>query len=239
MAQAFILGCSHAAGCEMASEPGLEFADDEAKEYFEASNSYPALIAKGLGYTPLNYALTGSSNDSMFRIFLTLINQIKPNDLVIACWTGVDRTEVLHQNKFSWVQISSAIGLRYHPGKYLLSGYPTGKISNAEEYEQYAKQWISFSSEQQGKLNKTKNILALNFLCREKQLRVLNFDSFWPVDPDHVTSCDWPVKESFWNWAKDRKYTLTPYSHYFFEAHESFANHVLQSLANKAVTDHV
>ena len=63
--RALILGCSHAAGAEMHKEPGLTVNNPQEFGYL---NSYPVLIAKQLGYIPLNYAISGGSNDAMFSL---------------------------------------------------------------------------------------------------------------------------------------------------------------------------
>ena len=79
MKQALILGCSHAAGTEMHN--GTEC-------------SYPVKIAKQLGYAPKNYAISGGSNDAMFRIYQEQCSGLDSSDIVIACWSGYNRTEI-------------------------------------------------------------------------------------------------------------------------------------------------
>jgi len=70
MKKALILGCSHAAGSEMNTEPDVDLLN-YGKDYYGYFMSYPAQLAQLLGYHPVNHAIPGGSNDAMFRIFET------------------------------------------------------------------------------------------------------------------------------------------------------------------------
>jgi len=88
MKKALILGCSHSVGAEMRDEPGLRFDNSIHALDYELAHCYPAQIAQALGYMPINRGISGGSNDAMFRLFLE--ETLTPNDIVIACWTGVN-----------------------------------------------------------------------------------------------------------------------------------------------------
>ena len=83
MPTALILGCSHAAGAQMHLEPGFDTKDYSPVQETEygALYSYPVLLAEMLGYTAHNHAVSGGSNDAMFRIYA---EQSQTYDLIIA-----------------------------------------------------------------------------------------------------------------------------------------------------------
>jgi hypothetical protein len=190
MKTALVLGCSHAAGSEI-SEPGED----------DRENSYPMHLARLLGYNPTNCAITGGSNDAIFRLAEEHHNSY---DIIIACWTGCNRTEVWDGQ--SWQAIA-----------------PGGRPITVEQYRQ---QWLIHGTDDtSGRLNKLKNILAVNSLCDN----VINIDSFWPV-PCEVA---WAVPESFWDWCCEQNYARTVFGHFSLSAHQAFAKYVYKSLTTK------
>jgi hypothetical protein len=185
MKQALVLGCSHASGSEI-FQAGIE----------DRENSYPMLLARLLKYQPTNMAILGGSNDAIFRL---AAQYHKEFDVVIACWTGCNRTEVWDGN--SWQAIA-----------------PGGRSISVEHYRQ---QWLMYSTDElSGRLNKIKNILAVNAMCKH----VINIDSFWPVP----CGVDWAVPDNFWDWCNERHYKKTEFGHFGIEAHRSFAEHIAQ-----------
>ena len=220
MKKAVILGCSHAVGAEMRQEPGLVFLDGDQATTYELANCYPAQIANTLGYQPVNQGISGGSNDAMFRVFLE--QTLTPNDIVIACWSGVNRSEIYNKN---WVQLC--------PGADLAKGVSPD----------YFKQWLLYSGNTEvGMFNKTKNILALNAVAHAQGIRVINIDSFWPIaffpeiDFAWPNSVYWPVDTDFMAWCQQHNFAHTEKVHFFKPAHDSYAQHVLQNIAGRAVT---
>lgn len=186
--KALILGCSHAAGNEI-SRPGKD----------DRGNSYAMHLARLLGYDPTNYAITGGSNDAMFRICEQKHNEY---DIVIACWTGCNRSEVWDINAKGWQPIA-----------------PGGMTTTLESYK---KQWLKYHTDDTtGRLNKLKNILAMNAMCK-----VINIDSFWPVHFNWPSSVKWPVSETFWDWSIRHEYARTEWGHFGLDAHLAYAHHV-------------
>ena len=220
MKKALILGCSHAVGAEMSQEPGLRFNKSTQALTYELEHCYPAQIAQALGYDPINRGISGGSNDAMFRLFLE--ETLTPNDIVIACWTGVNRSEVYDE---AWLQLCP------------------GAAVPKEIAADYFKQWLLYSGNTEvGMLNKTKNILALNAVAYAQGIRVINIDSFWPIDffpvidfawPDTVY---WPVDKDFMAWCQQHSFSHTEKVHFFKSAHDSFAEHVLQNIAGREAT---
>ena len=220
MKNALILGCSHAVGAEMFKEPGLVFDNSIQALDYELAHCYPAQIAQALGYMPINRGISGGSNDAMFRLFLE--EALTPNDIVIACWTGVNRSEVYDE---TWLQLCP------------------GATVPKEITPDYFKQWLLYSGNTEvGMLNKTKNILALNAVAYAQGIRVINIDSFWSIDffpaidfawPDTVY---WPVDTDFMAWCQQHNFSHTEKVHFFKPAHDSFAEHVLQNIAGRVVT---
>jgi len=221
MKKALILGCSHSVGAEMHKEPGLRFDDSTQALEYELTHCYPAQIARELGYTVVvNQGISGGSNDAMFRLFLE--ETLTLDDMVIACWSGVNRSELYHK---TWLKLC--------PG----ANVP------AEITSSYFKHWILYSGNTEvGMLNKAKNILALNALAHAQGIRVINIDSFWPVSfftgtnfawPDTV---EWPVRIDFMTWCQQHNFPYTAKVHFFKSAHDSYAEHVLQNIAGRVAT---
>ena len=242
MPDALILGCSHAAGALMHKEPGLVFESSGSKDVYQveaeygARNSYPVQLAEMLGYTAHNHAISGGSNDAIYRIYA---EQEQHYDLIIACWTGQDRGEIWHSEHEYWVPIDVGNGDSYTkaPNDILKQGRNVlTKLKDHILYEDYGKKWLTFEgNEQRGFNNKVKNVLALNSLAKSKGTRVINLDSFagihhqflWPHDI--YRPCD-GHKNEFCNFCDLRKFPTEPRGHYFFAAHKSYAEYILAKI---------
>ena len=239
MKKALILGCSHALGAEMYKQPGWtlepEYASNDA---YGAMNSYPVQLAKKLGYTPFNHAISGGSNDAMYRIFCDELPQLTADDVVIACWTGGNRSEVFYEQENRWLSIShgDTHTLQIQPDRVLLQGrYIPIKIKHHQPFEDYGKQWLVYEGhDQRGQLNKIKNILALNMLAQSQHIPVVNVDSFWPIlDYTWPSSIHWPVAtKDFMTFCSEQKFPRTDWGHFFLPAHDAFADYILENIAN-------
>ena len=237
MSKAIILGCSHSAGAEIRLTPGVTFNHPSEEVEFEAQNSYPVLLAKLLGYTPYNHAISGGSNDAMFRIFLEQLETLTEQDIVIACWTGLDRGELWHEKHQYWIPINYDQGASYQrePHDLLLEGKCIGaRIDNEELYNSYGKQWLVFEGHGvRGWLNKIKNVVSLNAIAKAKNIKVINNDSFAAVmDPPWSTEINFPTDSTFCNWAIQNKYPHTPGGHFFLEAHQAYAQHLFECITS-------
>jgi len=214
MKKALILGCSHSVGAEMFKEPGLVFSSFDQAERYGRTHCYPVQIAQALGYDSINLGISGGSNDAMFRLFLE--ETLTPDDIVIACWTGINRSEIYDGQ---WIAMAP--------------GAVPDKV-NAD----YFKHWLLYSANDEvSMLNKTKNILALNAMAHAQGIRVLNIDSFWPVP--NITwpkSISWPAGADFMSWCQKHNFPHTDWGHFFKPAHDSFAEHVLQNIAGRVAT---
>lgn len=210
MKTALVLGCSHAAGSEMWQAPGIVQRTDDEFFLYGVTRSYPVKIASALGYEIVdNRSIPGGSNDAMFRIF----ESTKPGsyDVVIACWTGINRSEIYNNNQ--WHAMA--------PGKDV-----------DDQYQHYFQQWITYGiSDQAGRLNKIKNIVALNALAQQQGVRVININSFWPV-ANFSSYGHWPVDQDFWSWCSNRQYPHTDLGHFFEPAHQAFADYVLKIIVD-------
>lgn len=203
--RAYILGCSHAAGAELL--------DGNA-------TSYPARIASALGYHPINLAISGGSNDAMFRIFEDLVdlNEIENTDIVIACWTGSWRTEILYKD--TWRKI--AVGI------------------TDTELSDYNKQWAVYDEgDKKWRLNKIKNIIALNSIAKMQGIHVLNINSFNIIDGfkgfDLYEEYNWPIgRQDFMGWCESKSHHRTRRGHYNNVSHEQFAKLVVSHVKKEA-----
>ena len=242
MPRAVVLGCSHALGAEMDLEPGLEWGSGRDRWQYGAQHSYPVLIAQALGYTPENHAVSGGSNDAMFRIFESLFGYdwrrdsysptLTSQDIVIACWTGMNRTEIWHESERHWLAMSPGTG-RYCQrvtDPYILEGLSIPSVVQDESlYLDYQAAWVNFAADDQsGRSNKIKNILALNALAAAHDIRVVNINSFAPaVNFKFPALVKWPVTVDFITWAEQRQEPSTALRHYFRPTHQAFADHVI------------
>tara|TARA_R110000803_G_scaffold374_1_gene1333 strand:+ start:681 stop:1409 length:729 start_codon:yes stop_codon:yes gene_type:complete len=239
MPTALILGCSHAAGAQMHLEPGFDTTDYTPVQIAEygAQHSYPVLLAKMLGYTAHNHAISGGSNDAMYRIYA---EQEQHHDLIIACWTGSDRGEVYHSEHEYWVPINVGHGDSFTktPNDILKQGRNVlTKLKNFEQYEDYGKQWLTFEgNEQRGFNNKVKNILALNSLAKSKDTRVINLESFggfYPPRFSYPTEIVWAtnkMEDEFINFCTINCFPKESSGHYFKPAHQAYAEYTKQKV---------
>jgi hypothetical protein len=210
MNQALILGCSHAAGSELGLNLNL---DHKSLATYQRTNSYPALVADYLGYIINNQAIPGGSNDAMFRLFESQVEHLSADSIVIACWSGFERTEVYDTSTEHWLPIAPNLPIQDH--------------TNDVDIIEYFKYWILCHSDQQmrsGRLNKIKNILALNTLAQAHNIQVINVDSFWPVvDFRWPSSIHWASDQPFYDWACKNNFPRTAWGHFYEPAHKEFA----------------
>ena len=240
MKQALILGFSHAAGSDMTQEPNLDLQGYEEK-YYGYHMSYPAQLARLLGYdTVLNHAIPGGSNDAMFRIFETYINPYKylPRpDVVIACWTGPERTEICDSGEWVGLAGGKTLFSKTIRDDIVREGMPIGEsLVNCDDLFEYQRQWITYQADSWwGRLNKLKNMLALNATAAQHNIPVINIDSFGTVQehqfPDTVYR---PLEKiEFCNWAVEHGFDKTESGHYFTQAHKTFADFIYKKLDPK------
>ena len=235
MKKALILGCSHALGSEMYKEPGFQLPSDYLyNDEYGADNSYPVQIAQQLGYTALNHAIAGGSNDAMYRIFSEQLDRLSSADTVIACWTGANRGEVFYEHENRWLPVSPGDPHvnQIEPNSTMLQGKCIlPRIKHYTEFENYERQWTLYQSNQ-GYHNKIKNILALNMLAQAQSIPVINIDSFWPVSYLWPATINWAVPDwDFTKFCDVKLFPKTTRGHYFRPAHEAFAKYVLTNLA--------
>ena len=230
--KALILGCSHAAGAQMHTGDECTIRDPIKQVIWEAENSYPVQLARMLGYVPLNHSLSGGSNDAMFRICTEQIHNV---DIVIACWTGWDRTELWHTEHAEWFNLNYSNEVIYKRKTYggLLEGQtiPT-LVDNNKEYHAYGKQWLIYEGgNEKSRLNKIKNVLALNALAKQHGIEVLNFDSF-----QGIYDFKWPGNvyrpvpnqaEEFCSWCFDKGFATEGTGHFFLDAHTAYAKYLV------------
>lgn len=173
-------------------------------EKFARANSYPALVAQMLGYDVLNMSIPGGSNDAIFRIFLDKKDDC---DIIIVAWSGLNRSEIVYNNE--WINILPGSS----PPKELIS---------------YYQQWCLHGSDERfGRLNKIKNVIALNSLSF---VPVINLESFWPIwDFQWPCNFHFPLSgnDNFWDWSIARNYNKTKMGHFELVAHQEYAKFII------------
>ena len=232
MKRAYIFGCSHAAGSEM-------FDHDIDREY---THSYPALIARDLGYEIHNHAIPGGSNDAIFRILSSISQDITSDDAVIFCWTGPDRSEFFSEEANQWLQF--AVGRsRFnetiaHP--VALQGQFVGSVVPDEStWQQFFGLWQRLCLGKRSTnsyANRTRNVTAANCVATQRTTNVINLTSFaaycdedWPL----VKHWNWPIgRQEFCMWALQRESAHTANGHFGLETHRAYADLVLAAVPN-------
>jgi hypothetical protein len=237
--KAIILGCSHAAGIEMFRGIDQQGLDQRQLDDYGYKNSYPMLIARDLGYVPVNHAIAGGSNDAMYRIGSELIDQLSTNDVVVACWTGPTRTEIWCDEESAWVPLAPGMEhfWKISPDDII----PQGRlqyhqnIKNHNNYIGYLKQWCTFDNYyQRWENNAVKNILALNFIAQQCKIQIINLFSFARITNQYIAKFGkWPLASvDFTSWALSNNHQSTANGHFLFTAHREFADNVLLELKN-------
>jgi hypothetical protein len=209
MKKAFLLGCSHVSGSEIEGW-GIGHTTP-----FNLANSFPSQFAKLIGYEPVNLGRPGASNDYIFRTFTELVEsgEIKSTDIVIVFWTGEERIEIQDPLSKEWMQFS--VGMATN-----ITGYTS---THKEFYDLY--QRLMCMEPMRGRLNKIKNIFALNYLAKLKGIEVINGDSFMEYGFLGKSELPWLFPhDSFTNWAGKKNYEVSPeWHHYGLDAHTDFA----------------
>lgn len=230
MKRAYIFGCSHAAGSEM-------FDNDIDREYL---NSYPALIARDLGYAVHNHAIPGGSNDAIFRILSSISQDITSDDAVIFCWTGPDRSEFFSEDADQWLQFS--VGrtrfLETVPHPVALQGtFLPITVQDESVWQKFFGLWQQLylgTRSVNSYTNRTRNVTAANCLATQRTANVINLTSFAAYcDEDWPLVCDWqwPLqREDFCSWCEQQQFSHTAYGHFGTDAHRAFADYVLTHL---------
>lgn len=232
MKRAYIFGCSHAAGSEM-------FDNDLDREY---THSYPALIARDLGYAVHNHAIPGGSNDAIFRILSCISQDITYEDLVILCWTGPDRCEFFSEEANQWLQFSVGRG-RFHKTvahPIALQGQFVGSIIPEQStWQQFLQLWQKLVLGQRSTnsyANRTRNVIAANSLAISRTSSVINLTSFAPYceeDWPLVRTLYWPMqRQDFCSWAVAQQLPRTENGHFGYDVHRTYADVVLATLVN-------
>lgn len=253
MSRCFIFGCSHAAGLDMVDLDRYVCVDGHVydRRTYGYHHSYPAIIGKQLGYRDIhNHSLASGSTDSMVRIFHEVVDTIDPaRDLVIACWTGGDRSEYWDQDHQLWVQLT-ANKPGFHllqPSPIALQGLMHGNVITTDRFQQEHHKWVMESNHQLALQRLENNMRVLNAAAQDRQLRLMNLCSFtigyFPqVDgktprPDYsaVSHHWWPVgtKITFLEYSKKKGFKADDWGHFKQDAHESFAAFVLDHISKR------
>jgi hypothetical protein len=235
--RSFILGCSHAAGSELF----VDLPDDHALNqtelcHFNYTNSYPAILSNLLGKTANNHAIPGGSCTAMFRIFLTLLDDLDQGDVILACWTGPDRTEIYDSLDNAWLPISP--GERNFWKKthdtVALQGIPLyhDPVVQHNEYIRYLEQIYRYGMHpDQCQNERLAKIIALNHIASQRSIQVINIFSFAPEPDLSLLDFYWPVGNlDFMTWSIDRNMPRTKNWHFSLQAHREFSRFVFDAM---------
>ena len=104
-----IVGCSHAAGSEIDGSPDSQYNRD---------HSFGNVLAKKMGYRPINIASPASANATIARSVIEWFDsQYKPEEhevFVLVAWSEPSRMEAPYQRAF-WYERSNPFGDWYSP----------------------------------------------------------------------------------------------------------------------------
>lgn len=251
MSRCFVFGCSHSAGMGMTSADRSLIAHDCVydKTTYGYHHSYAAIVGRELGYIDIhNHSIPGGSTDAMLRIFREIVDTIDPDrDLVIACWTGGDRSEYWEPDHEIWVQLTAnKTGFRLlRPSIIALQGLPVGDNVVTERFQQQQRKWVLESSFDSAMRRLETNMLAMNQLARDREIRLMNLCSFtighfpeitikghWP-DYSQVGDYWWPIGTwtSFLEFCKKRGFKPDMWGHHDEPAHRAFADMILDKIS--------
>ena len=147
-----------------------------------------------------------------------------------------ERTEIWDYEEGEWIALAGGKSNfnKREEDKIILEGKDLLEpIDNYNDIVMYQKQWITHHADRWwGRMNKLKNILALNTMASQMGIPVINLDSFGAVQeytfPDTVYR---PLRQTeFCNWAVERGFNNTKAGHYFAPAHKSFANFIAKKV---------
>ena len=254
MGKCFIFGCSHSAGLGMVDFDRYVAVNGHVYDRltYGYHHSYPAIISKQLGYQDIhNHSILGGGTYAMVRVFRQVIDTVDPvEDLVIACWTGGDRTEYWDEEHGLWIQLSA-----HKTGFHLLRDSPIAlqglhqpeHIVTSRFQEEHRK-WVMESSYQSAQERLERNMRVMNEIAQDHNLRVMNICSFtmgwfpevdyrgcWP-DYSTVQQYWWPTgtRISFLEYSKKKGFKADEWGHFKQDAHESFAGFVLDCISKRS-----
>lgn len=212
-------GCSFIFGTDLPDD-GRDGPIATASQY-----SWPALLAKNLGYEYQCYARPGSGN---LQIYENLANQIATNEpcLYIIGWTWIDRFDYINANATNWRN-----GTRW---KTIM---PIDRNPVAEMY------YRELHSEHLDKLKsliyvKSALDLLLNNRCRfiMTSMDDLLLDQKWnrsacmiPVQNTLKPYLSWFDNKNFLHYSRDRGHAISATQHPLESAHADAANLVLNN----------
>lgn len=143
------------------------------------------LLAQQRGLTVVNLAVSGASNQQIFRTTVDYLysNNELPTHIIIG-WPGIERYE-LPSSQGRWFRITAHNITRLH-----LDGTP---VLN---YDQTQKLFYgSLYNEELMKHSFIQNLLVLQDLCAFKNIKLLNFNSYqakeWINDNNYIDSKTW------------------------------------------------
>jgi hypothetical protein len=118
---------------------------------------FPTQVSRALGYNCCNLALSGSSNDTAFRLAETWLSRIKP-DIVLLMSPDKSRLEITTAEPEG-----SSIHFRVN-----------NTVQNYAMTNSFYLKWIMH--EENARLNQLKNQLAIKHLCNTQGIKFLNFN---------------------------------------------------------------
>ena len=225
MSKAFIIGCSHVAGCEI---EGFGITHNTP---FGLANSFAAQLTTKLGYESVNLGFPGASNDYIFRQLFELVNNktITPKDVVFLHWTGDERIELYDEQQNKWINFSIGMSLQMAEHHDVHRNF----------YDLYLKLLCDAEGKRAG-LNKAKNVMAANAFAEQNNITVINHTSF-QVAP-HLgleKNYKWMrPNSSYMIWAGTTTYKKSDWYHYELAAHTEYAEILYQDIKKRNLLDH-
>ena len=128
--------------------------------------TWPYIVGKNLNLTCYNLGVGGGSHDTSFRFAFNWLEKIKPK-LVIFWNTPTQRVEMLTNTR----------SYNYSPNPEWLNNNPAGP-AGVEWY----KHWVT--TEDNGNLNKAKNVLAVHQLCNQLGIKFVWSENIPDIGPD-------------------------------------------------------
>jgi hypothetical protein len=225
---------------------GSELSDDGHSNLYTTGSrlTWPALLAKHLGYNYQTYARPGSGNLQIMEQILNQAVNTEPS-LYIIGWTWIDRFDYVSKTADKWPADNGKSGSGWGTGWKTIM--PADDTSVAKTYYQ------DLHSEYQDKLNTLISIRTAIDVLKSKNLPFimtymddLMFNTQWHVSPavldlqnyirPHMTCFD---GQNFLEWGKKKGYPISTATHPLEEAHRAAADYIIKVFDKQSITAQV
>lgn len=242
-----VCGCSHAAGSEI---------DGTQDSEYNRQNSFGNLVAKNLGYTPVNISQVGFTNSGIARSVIEYtLTQNKP-DFVLVAWTDSIRVEAPYYRSSDYENSNPAIDWFDKSCKDYLRISMLNTVIAAEEEREQILDFQSFTirNEYYTEINNMLHILNLQSFLKLQQIPYMMVNTNYMLQKMHST-IRWYFKlidrvrypnfddntVNFYPKYKNLGYSnpKAKYFHHGIDAHLDYSNYITTYINENKLTENI